>query len=492
MRTPFSALRYFSLILILIAVILVTIQLVAFSRVRAKLPARLIIAGIDVGALDRQEAGNILSRNYAQPVELRYKDSSIQLNPSIVDFTLNIDSMLSLADYERTTKPFWLDFWDFLWGRKVDERNVPLSASYSEERLRAFLEDVTNRYDQPSRPAMPIPGTVSFNPGESGTELDVDASISLIESALYSLSNRVIQLPLKKVDPVRPPFQNLEILLKQTLDVAGFDGLAGIYLLDLRTGQEIHFGYRQGEDVSVQPDIPFTASSIIKIPIMVSAYIRMDENPDPETIKLLEDMIDKSGNEAADWFMDRVIDPDRAPLMVTEDMKQLGLENTFLAGYFTFGSPLLAVIETPANSRLDINTDPDPYNQTTPSEIGMLLEDLYQCSENGGSALVAVYPKQLSQLKCRAMVSYLVKNRLPVLLTAGIPEGTQIAHKHGWVTTNGVIKTIGDAGIIFTPNGNYIFVVFLYHPDQLVWEPASKLVSDLSSAVYNFYNLPAQ
>lgn len=90
------------------------------------------------------------------------------------------------------------------------------------------------------------------------------------------------------------------------------------------------------------------------------------------------------------------------------------------------------------------------------------------------------------------MNTLLLNNRLPVLLTAGLPEATPIAHKHGWVTVNGVINTIGDAGIIYSPGGNYILVVFLYHPEQLVWDPASALVTEISRAVYNYYNLPTQ
>jgi hypothetical protein len=153
---------------------------------------------------------------------------------------------------------------------------------------------------------------------------------------------------------------------------------------------------------------------------------------------------------------------------------------------------LLALIETPANTRTDVFTDPDPYSQTTASDIGMLLEDIYQCAQTGGGALPAVFPGQITQEECQAMNTYLIKNRLPVLLTAGLPEATPIAHKHGWVTLNGVINTIGDAGIVYSPGGNYILVVFLYHPDQLIWEPASALIAQLSQAVYNFYNIPQQ
>jgi beta-lactamase class A len=485
-------LRFFSLGLLLVSIILVAMRLVTFSRVRSLLPAGLIVAGVPVGGLDRQGVAQRLMEVYSFPVMLHYNGAAMLLQPSVVDFRLDVENMLALANVERTQKVFWEDFWDYLWGRTTFPTQIPLRATYSEERLRAYLTDVALRYDQPAESAMPIPGSANFQPGKTGEALDLDTAVPMIEAALYSLDNREVNLPLKSVNPSRPAFQNLDVLLKQTLKVAGFDGLAGIYLLDLQNGQELHFAYQNGEDVPVQPDIAFTASSIIKIPIMVAAFRRMNDQTDPETTRLLTDMIDKSGNEAADWLMNRVIDPQRAPLKVTEDMKALGLQNTFLAGYFTLGSPLLALIQTPANQRTDINTDPDPYSQTTPSDIGMLLEDIYQCAQDGGGALPAVFPGEITQTECQAMNSYLIKNRLPVLLTAGLPEATPIAHKHGWVTTNGVINTIGDAGIIYSPGGNYIMVVFLHHPKQLIWESASTMVSNLSTAVYNFYNLPEQ
>ena len=176
--------------------------------------------------------------------------------------------------------------------------------------------------------------------------------------------------------------------------------------------------------------------------------------------------------------------------MVTEDIQALGLENTFLAGKFSIGSPLLQGFITPANSRTDITTDPDPYSQTTLSDIGMLLEDLYQCAQSGGGALPVVFPGEITQAECQLMIDYLIKNRLPSLLTAGLPEGTDIAHKHGWVSYNGIINTVGDAGIVFSPGGNYVLVVFTHHPEQVIWETASTLIAQISQAVYNYYNIP--
>jgi len=489
----FSPLRWISVFFLLAALILAILQLVKFSRERAAFPPGQKIAGIPVGGLDRQQAAELLLEAYSIPIEIYYNQSAIQLDPSVMDFQLDLESMLAAADLQRTQKNFWEEYWDYLWNRPTNPGEIPLRATFSEERLRTFLQtEIAQRYDQPPLPAMPVVGTVNFQPGQSGTSLDIDGSVLLIENALRSLTQRRVTLPLQRTDPGRLAFHNLQVLLQQAIDLSEFDGLVGIYLLDLQTAQEIHFARRQGENLPVQPDIAFTASSIIKIPIMVSAFRRMAADADPETLKLMGDMIDLSGNEAADWLMDRVIDATRGPLVVTEDMEAVGLENTFMAGYFTAGSPLLAIIETPANRRLDVNTDPDPYSQTTPSDIGMLLEDIYQCAQTGGGALVAAFPGEIEQAECQIMIDYLKLNKLGSLIEAGVPDGTQVAHKHGWVSTNGIINTIGDAGIVFTPGGNYVLVVFLNHPNQLIWDPASKLTSELSRAVYNYYNLPEQ
>jgi beta-lactamase class A len=338
---------------------------------------------------------------------------------------------------------------------------------------------------------MPVPGTVNFQPGELGTALDIDKAILPIENALRSTNQRIVSLPLKRTLPPRPSFNNLEILLKQTISLAEFDGLVGLYFANMETAQEIHFAYQDGDDLPVNPDISFTTASIIKIPILISVYRRLDEAPDEETTNLIEKMIIESGNESADWLMQRIIDSYRAPLIVTSDLQAMGLDNTFLAGHFYLGAPLLERINTDANQREDINTNPDLYNQTTPSEIGQLLQDLYLCANNGGGTLIAVFPGDITQDECQSMINFLTKNRIAFLIESGVPDGTQIAHKHGWATNDGVINLIADAGIVFTPGVDYVLVIFFYHPEQIIWDSANDLMAQLSQAIYNFYNLPS-
>jgi beta-lactamase class A len=480
------------LVSLLLAIILITIQMIMFSRSRITYPASMEIAEIPMGGLTREQAASRLLEVYSQPIEIMYQDAVIQIEPNVLGFELQLESMLATADFIRIGGNFWQEFWSFIWNSERTLTPVPLDADYSESLVRTYLEtEISTRYDQPAIAAQPQVGSVAFQPGQAGTSIAMDRAVVQIEQALYSPTSRSVNLPLEQSEPGRPAFGNLEILLKQILDVAEFDGIAGLYLLDLQTSQEIHFVYSNKVDYPTIPDLAFTASSVIKIPILVTAYSRITEPYPEEAINLITGMIEESGNDPADWLMEQYIDQATGPIIVTETMQKLGLENTFLAGFFRFGSPILYYYTTPADERTDLNTDPDPYNHTTVSDMGMLLADLYQCAEFDGGALRAVFPQNITQAECNAMIDTLTRNNTPFLIEAGAPDDTRIAHKHGWVSdvVTGAITTIGDAGIVYTPSGNYVLVIYFSHPTQLVWDPMSKLMGDLSEAVYNYYNI---
>lgn len=492
-RNPVFPLRWVSILFVFLAVALTAIQLVRYSRIRANFPPGMVIAGIPVGGLNSQQAAERLLQAYTGvPVELRYRDAVIQIKPSVVGFKLDLESMIAAADLERVSQPFWTGFWDYLWNRLPTPQPVPLIATFSEERLRAFLKDeIAARYDQPPSPSLPVPGSTTFQPGQAGSVLDIDRAVILISDALRSPSARQVNLSFSRVKPPRPSIENLKLLLEQIVEGAGYSGTIEMYINDLQTGQEVHFAYDQGQLVS--PGIAFTAASTMKIPIMTSVFLRQPEPLPQEVSDLIALMIEYSENGPADKLMETVLDRNLGPLQVTEDMQTLGLENTFLGGYFYPGAPLLQRFQTPANQRTDVNTDPDVYNQTTPADMGMLLEDIYYCAQNGGGTFAAVFPGQMSQDECRQMIVFLSKNRNGVLIEAGLPESVQVAHKHGWIIeSDNLMHTISDAGIVYSPGGNYVICIYMHDPRQLLWDPANLMVSKLSEAVYNYFNLPAQ
>lgn len=485
-RSGLDLLRFSSILLLLGAVALFFVELIAYSRQRARMPEALTIAGVPVGGMDKETAVNRLLKTYSTPVELHYGEQVILLQPSVVGFQPDSEAMLAAAELLRTGTDFWGGFWDFLWNRPGEPRRIPLRSEYSKSQLEAVLRDIAARYDEPASPAQPIPGSATFEPGKPGRLLDIARAVELVGQVLQSSRDRRVNLPIVESSPPHPSLHTLETLLKQNIDLAGFDGLVSVYLQDLRTGEELQFAYYRGDDVEAEPGIAFTAASVIKIGIMVTYFRYFDEPFSEEESRWMAEMITKSQNEPADYLMER-LDPVSGPLIVSETMQRLGFESTFLAGKFRLGAELLRVFRTPGNGRTDINTQPDVYDQTTAAEIGQLLADIYACARGGG-ALIAAFPGEITQDECQHMLDLLAQNKIAVLLEAGVPDGTLVAHKHGW--TNSPLDTIGDAGIIYTPGGDYVLSIFLWDDVEMIWDPTSKLVADIGRVVYNFFNPP--
>jgi beta-lactamase class A len=463
--------------------------MVQYSVSRSNYPADMTIGGVPVGGLSPEAAAQRLFQVYAGPVEIHYGEAVIDLEPSLIGFELNTDSMLAAADLQRTGASFWGGYWDYLWNRRSAASQIPLVATYSEDRLRIYLQnEISMRYDEPPAPAQPIPGTVNFTPGTPGQTLDIDSAVVLIENAMKSPDHRIVNITSQKISAGRPSLATLQILLKQIIDESNFSGIVDLYFDDLQTSQKMHFAYQMGEDLSISPDIAFTASSTIKIPIMVSVFRYVSSHIDEEMDRLLKDMISQSNNNAADTLM-ASLDQNRGPLIVTDTMKKLGLENTFINGYFYPGALILQFFDTPANKRTDINTDPDSYSQTTPADMGMLLEDIYMCAQTGGSSLVAAFPGRINQAACQQMIQYLQEDKLGALIQGGVPEGTIVAHKHGWDID---LTQYSDAGIVYTPGGNYVLSIYVYNPGGGNWTTIAPLYAQLSRATYNYFNLPSQ
>lgn len=494
-RNTNTILRGVSILFLTVALVLGIISLVGYSRQRNNYSASMTIAGVPVGGTTPAEAAQRLLEVYTSPIEILYNDSAIHIDPAVVGFEPDIETMLAAADLSRTSGSFWGGFWDYLWNRTPPEIEIPLSATISEERLREYLQnEVASRYDLPPTPAEPIPGGTDFIPGNPGQTLDLERAILLISDALRSPVNRSAALSFTRSSAARPTIENLEILLKQIVTASGFDGLVGFYMMDLQTGQEIHFAINNSQEISVESvDVAFTASSTIKVPVVTSYLINRGSNLDADTSSIISRVLGKSDNSATDLILDK-IDSGYGPLIVTKNMQQLGLNNTFLNGYFFFGALELSPRPvTPANSRIDIFADPDPYSQTTPSEMGALLADIYQCAQNGGGALIASFPDKIDPKTCQLLIDFMAQDKLGALIQGGVPDGTLVPHKHGYVPAfDGVVHDTSDAGIVYTPGGNFVLTIYTYHPITNIWDTTNPMFANLTRSIYNYFNVAAQ
>jgi hypothetical protein len=254
------------------------------------------------------------------------------------------------------------------------------------------------------------------------------------------------------------------------------DGLvAGVFVKDMQTGAEL----------GINADVAYDGSSVLKIAILEEVYRALDLPLAPETADLLSDTMGVTDGalEANLLLSDAVGGGDgyQGVQNLIASMTHLGLVNTFLAA--PYDEPASLTIATPANSRTDITTNPGPHAQTTPLDIGLLLEMIYQCSQGGG-VLMAAYPGAFTAEECGQMIDRMSKNRIDSLIEAGVPAETKLAHKHG-ITAD----THADAGLVFSPGGDFVLAVFLYRPEWLPWEESAPLISDIATVAYNYFNM---
>jgi beta-lactamase class A len=64
-----------------------------------------------------------------------------------------------------------------------------------------------------------------------------------------------------------------------------------------------------------------------------------------------------------------------------------------------------------------------------------------------------------------------------------VPPDTPVAHRHGWSG-----DTHADAGIVYSPGGDYVLVEIFHQKDWLPWDRSSPLMADISRAAYNYFN----
>ena len=109
------------LVLGMVAVVLFLLfKLYQYGSFRRFLPAGLAVGGVPVGGLTRSQAEERLNERFLDaPVIIKHGEEAIEVSAADVEFVLDLETMLSQADYQRQQQDFWAGFWGFLWNGRL-------------------------------------------------------------------------------------------------------------------------------------------------------------------------------------------------------------------------------------------------------------------------------------------------------------------------------------------------------------------------------------
>jgi beta-lactamase class A len=363
---------------------------------------------------------------------------------------------------------------------------VELDVKVDQEAVRGLLTEIAPRFEQTAATevisdAKALTQTFTFarRPGQS---LDIDATTAAIEQALADPEDSDgvdLVLASSGTDPL--PMAELERVLK---DHATFwKGIAGFYVRNLDTGEEIAYN----------ADTVFSGASVMKVPIMIYAYSRLGELNDQQDHWMHRMIIDSENIEANSLLAAAAGgEGTEVALQGVNEMSKmldsLGLDHTYQLIPYESGEWLIQQALLPGGGPPHEGeapfTAPDPYVRTTPRQMGELFVMLDECARGTGPLLEKVGNKLTKEL-CVEMIEWLQQPHDPERMVAGLPAGTRIAHKGGWID-----DMQSDVGIVDSPGGRYVAAIYIWKDGYVTDEHAtpSPYLGDFSHTIYTFFN----
>lgn len=433
------------------------------------------IAGVDVAGLDLEQATALLGVALAEPdpLNLRIGATRLRLDPATIALAAPLDELLAEAASALAS------------GRPAA---IPARLEFAEPALRAQLTELAAAIAAPPEfnvitSTNSISRSFAYRPGMS---LDLDQAVASVRAALAEGASGTITLELSAAPtPERVPLERLREEIAAM--AAELPGVVGLHLIDLESGESIGF-----HDRSV-----FAGASTIKTAIMLYAYLNLPELNERQEFWLNE-MIRYSDNLSANDLLAAGAGGLGTELafvgadeMSTLLQAELGLRHTYLyVPYET--TDFIKVYKPKFRCGPSGTVGERPYTEmgaclrAEPASMARLYHLIDQCANDEGE-LIERY-ENLNAARCQEMLDWLALNEDDSRLVAGVPAGTRVEHKSGWIE-----DMQSDSGIVRSPGGDYILAIYYYRPipaGRYFWtdDEMTPILAAFSRLAYTAYN----
>jgi len=263
--------------------------------------------------------------------------------------------------------------------------------------------------------------------------------------------------------------KKLEKKLRVLID--SFHGTAGIYVLNLKTGKE----------VAINSDTIFPTASIVKLPILIGIFNKIEEGAFTYHQPMLyRDSMAHGGSGLMQYFKDssKTDLSNVITLMITHSDNTAAIWCEKLAGGGLTINEWLAehgFQSTRLNSRTPgrkNNYDEYGWGQTTPREMADLLVMIRQ-----GNAVTPAASERMYRILTHVYWDDYALSQ--------IPPYVQVASKQGMVDASR-----SEAVLVNAPHGDYVFYIATKNNVDIKWEPGNEawqLARKVSALLWNYF-----
>jgi beta-lactamase class A len=254
-----------------------------------------------------------------------------------------------------------------------------------------------------------------------------------------------------------------KVLEEARQEIEDYNGVAGLYVWDL----DKDFGY------GIRPDEQFFTASIIKVPIMVAVYRKIDagELEFSQQIEIKEEdwaagagwlqwekagtkqtvgdllllMMTQSDNVAANALVRTVGGAEH----INEVARSMGADDTLLYQKVSSERGVVPALD----------------NRSTPRDMATMMRQIAE-------------GKAASEKSCGYMIDLMHQDKLDWWLDAGLPPGVDAANKAGWL-----YRVYDEVGIVENNDRRYVIAILSKHGTADVYQ-GQDLIKKLSSTVW--------
>lgn len=269
---------------------------------------------------------------------------------------------------------------------------------------------------------------------------------------------------------VSAQIKKLENQIKELIQ--GFEGDVGIYIQKLNTR----------ETISIQANTIFPTASIVKVPILLGVFDKIDQEKLHFHQPLMyRDSIKYGGSGIMQFFKDSTETDLNTllALMLSYSDNTTSLWNQALAGGGTEINALMEKLgykDTRVNSRTPGREkiwEIYGWGQTTPKEMANIFIQIYR-------------QQMISQLASQEMYRLLSNTYYTDNAISQIPPGVNVASKQGMVNTSR-----SEVILVNSPNGDYVLSLFTKNNRDESWQYDNEgyvLTRNVSHLVWNYFN----